>query len=333
LPTSLGLWIGFNLLVVLLLVLDLGLLHRKQREVRVAEALWLSLGYILLACIFAGGVFHFAGRQAGFEFLTGYLIEKSLSLDNIFVFVLVFSFFAVPAMYQHRVLFWGIVGALVLRGALILAGAQLIHSFHWIIYLFGAFLIFTGVKMLVLADAKPDISGNIVVRLARRWLRVSDAYDGKRFVTRRDGMFHATPLLLVLAVIEFTDLIFAVDSIPAIFAVTDDPFIVYSSNVFAILGLRALYFALAGIVHRFHYLKYGLALVLVVIGGKMIANGLYGPDFVPTEAALLVTASLIGGSILLSLVRPAPPQATETGWVPGTTTPKDSSTRKKEAQP
>jgi tellurite resistance protein TerC len=333
LPTSLGLWIGFNLLVVLLLVLDLGLLHRKQREVRVAEALWLSLGYILLACIFAGGVFHFAGRQAGFEFLTGYLIEKSLSLDNIFVFVLVFSFFAVPAMYQHRVLFWGIVGALVLRGALILAGAQLIHSFHWIIYLFGAFLIFTGVKMLVLADVKPDISGNIVVRLARRWLRVSDAYDGKRFVTRRDGMFHATPLLLVLAVIEFTDLIFAVDSIPAIFAVTDDPFIVYSSNVFAILGLRALYFALAGIVHRFHYLKYGLALVLVVIGGKMIANGLYGPDFVPTEAALLVTASLIGGSILLSLVRPAPPQATETGWVPGTTTPKDSSTRKKEAQP
>jgi tellurite resistance protein TerC len=333
LPTSLGLWIGFNLLVVLLLLLDLGLLHRKQREVRVAEALWLSLGYILLACIFAGGVFHFAGRQAGFEFLTGYLIEKSLSLDNIFVFVLVFSFFAVPAQYQHRVLFWGIVGALVLRGALILAGAQLIHSFHWIIYLFGAFLIFTGVKMLVLADVKPDISGNIVVRLARRWLRVSDAYDGKRFVTRRDGMFHATPLLLVLAVIEFTDLIFAVDSIPAIFAVTDDPFIVYSSNVFAILGLRALYFALAGIVHRFHYLKYGLALVLVVIGGKMIANGLYGPDFVPTEAALLVTASLIGGSILLSLVRPAPPQATETGWVPGTTTPKDSSTRKKEAQP
>jgi tellurite resistance protein TerC len=329
LPTSVGLWIAFNLLVVLLLALDLGVLHRKQREVRVAEALWLSLGYILLALIFAAGVFHFAGPQAGYEFLTGYLIEKSLSLDNIFVFVLVFSFFAVPAKYQHRVLFWGIVGALVLRGMLILAGAQLIHSFHWIIYLFGAFLIFTGIKMLVLADAKPDISGNIIVRLVRRWLRVSDVYDGKRFVTRRDGLTYATPLLLVLAVIEFTDLIFAVDSIPAIFAVTDDPFIVYSSNVFAILGLRALYFALAGIVHRFHYLKYGLALVLVAIGGKMIANGLYGPDFVPTEAALLVTASLIGGSILLSLLQPAPTQA-PTGWVPGTAKPKDSSTRKKE---
>ena len=183
-PTSVGLWIAFNVLVVLLLALDLGTLHRKQREVRIAEALWLSLGYILLALFFAAGIFHFAGRQAGYEFLAGYLIEKSLSLDNIFVFVLVFSFFAVPAQYQHRVLFWGIVGALVLRGILIVAGAQLIQSFHWIIYLLGAFLIFTGVKMLILADAKPDISGNIVVRLARRWLRVSDAYDGKRFVTR-----------------------------------------------------------------------------------------------------------------------------------------------------
>jgi tellurite resistance protein TerC len=332
LPTSVGLWIAFNVLVVLLLALDLGILHRKQREVRIAEALWLSLGYILLALFFAAGIFHFAGRQAGYEFLAGYLIEKSLSLDNIFVFVLVFSFFAVPAQYQHRVLFWGIVGALVLRGILIVAGAQLIQSFHWIIYLFGAFLIFTGVKMLVLADAKPDISGNIVVRLARRWLRVSDTYDGKRFVTRRDGMLHATPLLLVLAVIEFTDLVFAVDSIPAIFAVTDDPFIVYSSNVFAILGLRALYFALAGVVHRFRYLKYGLALVLLAIGGKMIANGLYGPDFVPTEAALLVTAILIGGSILLSLLRPAAAEA-PTGWVPGTAKPKDSSARKKEVQP
>jgi tellurite resistance protein TerC len=332
LPTSVGLWIAFNVLVVLLLALDLGILHRKQREVRIAEALWLSLGYILLALFFAAGIFHFAGRQAGYEFLAGYLIEKSLSLDNIFVFVLVFSFFAVPAQYQHRVLFWGIVGALVLRGILIVAGAQLIQSFHWIIYLFGAFLIFTGVKMLVLADAKPDISGNIVVRLARRWLRVSDTYDGKRFVTRRDGMLHATPLLLVLAVIEFTDLVFAVDSIPAIFAVTDDPFIVYSSNVFAILGLRALYFALAGVVHRFRYLKYGLALVLLAIGGKMIANGLYGPDFVPTEAALLVTAILIGGSILLSLLRPAAAEA-PTGWVPGTAKPEDSSARKKEVQP
>jgi TerC family integral membrane protein len=315
--TSPWLWIGFNLFVLALLALDLGVLHRRQREIRVAEALWLSLGYILLAVAFNAGVFYFRGPAAGYEFLTGYLIEKSLSLDNIFVFVLLFSYFAVPARYQHRVLFWGIIGALAMRAIMILLGAQLIQTFHWIVFLFGAFLIFTGVKMLVLADAKPNVADNVVVRLMRRWLRVSDDYDGQRFLTRRDGMLQATPLLLVLAVVEFTDLVFAVDSIPAIFAVTQDPFIVYSSNVFAILGLRTLYFALAGVAHRFHYLKYGLSLVLIVIGGKMIANGIYGEKSVPTEIALLVTAALIGGSIVLSLLWPRPAGPPLRGWIPG----------------
>jgi tellurite resistance protein TerC len=315
--TSPWLWIGFNLFVLALLALDLGVLHRKQRAIRVGEALWLSLGYILLAVAFNAGVFYFRGQAAGYEFLTGYLIEKSLSLDNIFVFVLLFSYFAVPAQYQHRVLYWGIIGALLMRAILVLLGAQLILTFHWIVFLFGAFLIFTGIKMLVLADAQPNVANNVVVRLMRRWLRVSDDYDGQRFLTRRNGLLHATPLLLVLAVVEFTDLVFAVDSIPAIFAVTQDPFIVYSSNVFAILGLRALYFALAGVAHRFHYLKYGLSLVLVVIGGKMIANGIYGEKFVPTEIALLITVSLITGSIALSLLRPRPAGPLMRGWIPG----------------
>jgi tellurite resistance protein TerC len=317
--TSIWLWLGFNLFVLTLLALDLGLLHRKQRQIGVAEALWLSLGYFILALIFNAGVFYYRGEQAGYEFLTGYLIEKSLSLDNIFVFVLVFSYFAVPAQYQHRVLFWGIIGALVMRWVLIVAGAQLIQTFHWIVFVFGAFLIFTGLKMLVLADAKPNVANNVVVRLMRRHLRVSDDYDGQRFLTRRNGLLYVTPLFVVLAVIEFTDLVFAVDSIPAIFAITQDSFIVYTSNVFAILGLRALYFALAGIVHRFHYLKYGLSLVLVVIGGKMILNGVYGEKVMPTEIALLITAILIGGSIALSLARAGRrlPSDGPSGWIPG----------------
>jgi len=316
--TSPWLWVGFNLFVLALLALDLGVLHRKQREIRIGEALALSLGYVLLALVFNAGVFYVRGQAAGYEFLTGYLIEKSLSLDNVFVFVLLFSSFAVPPQYQHRVLFWGIIGALAMRCALILLGAQLMQTFHWVVFVFGAFLIGTGIKMLVMADAKPNVANNIVVRLMRRWLRVSDDYDGPRFLTQRNGVLHVTPLLLVLAVVEFTDLVFAVDSIPAIFAVTQDPFIVYSSNVFAILGLRALYFALAGVAHRFHYLKYGLSLVLVVIGGKMIANGIYGEKFVPTEVALLITAVLIAASVVLSLLRPKAGAEPPRGWIPGT---------------
>ncbi len=317
--TPLWLWLGFLAFVLALLALDLGVIHRRQREIRVGEALWLSLGYFALAGLFNAGVFHFRGPQAGYEFLTGYLIEKSLSVDNIFVFVLVFSHLMVPPLYQHRVLFWGIIGALVMRGALILLGATLIETFHWIVYLFGGFLIVTGVKMLLAGEAKPSLENNRILAFARRRLRVTEEFHGERFFVRRAGVLWATPLFLALLLIEFTDLVFAVDSIPAIFAVTQDPFIVFTSNVFAILGLRALYFALAGIVHRFHYLKYGLSLVLVVIGAKMIANGVFGEKVVPVEAALAVTAVLILGSILLSFLWPRrqPAAALPTGWVPG----------------
>lgn len=315
-------WVGFNLFVLTLLALDLGVLHRKEREIKVGEALWLSLFYVVLALLFATVLFWTRGEQAGVEFLTGYLIEKSLSVDNIFVIVIIFTYFAVPAQYQHRVLFWGILGALVMRGILIFAGVQLIDRFAWMALFFGVFLILTGVKMLLVADAKPDIENNVALKFLRQRLRVTDAYEGKSFFVRRNGLLFATPLFLVLILIELTDVIFAVDSIPAILAISRDPFIIYTANVFAILGLRALYFALAGIVPRFIYLKYALSLVLIVVGSKMIANYFYGGKFIPTELALLITAVLIGGSIVLSLIRtrggtPTEPQVLPTGWVPG----------------
>lgn len=323
--TSIWLWIGFNAFVLTLLAFDLGILHRKEREIRVSEALWLSLGYVVLAVVFGAGLFWARGSADGLDFLTGYFIEKSLSIDNIFVIVLIFSYFSVPAQYQHRVLFWGILGALFMRGILIFAGVQLIHQFAWMALIFGGFLIFTGVKMLVVADQKPDIENNIVVKAIRRRFRLTDGYHGKSFFVRRNGVLYATPLFLCLVLVEFTDLVFAIDSIPAIIAITTDPFIVYTSNVFAILGLRALYFALAGIVPRFVYLKYALSLVLVVVGGKMVANYFYGGKFIPTEAALLVTLLLIGGAIALSLIRtrgaaPAEPARAPAGWVPGSPT-------------
>jgi tellurite resistance protein TerC len=318
--TSIWLWLGFNAFVLVLLALDLGVLHRKQREIGIAEALWLSLGYFLLALLFSAGIFWFRGEQAGFEFLTGYLIEKSLSLDNIFVIALIFGHFAVPLQYQHRVLFWGILGALVMRGLLIWAGAALITTFHWIVFVFGAFLVLTGVKMLLASDAKPDLARNRVVLLARRFLRITPDFHGEKFAVRRDGVLWFTPLFLVLLLVEVSDLIFAVDSIPAIFAVTQDPFIVYTANVFAILGLRALYFALVGIIHRFRYLKCALSLVLVVIGAKMILNGIFGEKVIPTEIALAITAVLIFGSIVASLLRKEADEggaAVTAGWVPG----------------
>lgn len=321
---SVWLWIAFNAFVLALLAFDLGVLHKKPRKIGVREALALSAVYVLLAAVFAVGVFHFRGEQAGYEFVTGYLIEKSLSLDNVFVFVLIFAHFAVPAEYQHRVLFWGIIGALVMRAILIALGATLIATFHWIVFVFGAFLILTAIKMLLAADAKPDLANNRVVAFVKRRFRVTDAYHGNRFFVRREGALWATPLFLVLVLVELSDLIFAVDSIPAIFAVSKDPFIVYTANVFAILGLRALYFALAGIIHRFRYLKYGLALVLLVVGAKMILNGAFGEKVVPVELALLITFVLIGGSMLLSVLRTrrgaAPPEgagAEFRGWVPG----------------
>jgi tellurite resistance protein TerC len=320
--TSVWPWLSFFALVLGLLALDLGIFHRKARAISLGGALWLSLLYIVLALLFAAGVFWFRGTEAGFQFLTGYLVEKSLSLDNIFVFYLLFSSFSVPAEYQHRVLFWGVLGALAMRGVLILAGVQLIHTFSWMALVFGAFLILTGIKMLQAADREPDLRRNLVLRSLRRHLRVTETYEGRYFLVRRDGALHVTPLFLVLVLVEFSDLLFAIDSIPAVLAITTNPFIVYTSNVFAILGLRALYFALAGIVPRFIYLKYALSLILVLVGAKMVANHLFGENVIPTPWALLATAGLIGGAIILSLIRtrdnerPARPVA-PTGRVPG----------------
>ena len=314
-------WVGFNLLVLVLLAFDLGVLHRNHREVGVKESLWLSFGYFVLALCFSGVIFHFEGTQAGFEFLTGYLIEKSLSIDNIFVFVLIFSHFQVPAKAQHTVLFWGVLGALALRAALILAGSAILSAFHWVIYLFGAFLIITGIKMLITINQVPDLSGNRLTQFMRKHFRVTVDYAGEKFFVRQNGLRLMTPLFIVLVLVEFSDVVFALDSIPAIFAITKDPFLVYTSNVFAILGLRALFFALSGIIHRFHFLKYGLSIVLVLVGGKMLINGYFGP-VIPTEWALLATLLIIGGSVVASIVRTRSQQPHETkdealrGWVP-----------------
>jgi tellurite resistance protein TerC len=335
--TSIWGWLGFTAFILALLAFDLGVLHRKRREIGVREALLLSAGYVAIALLFGIGVFWLGGAETGWQFLTGYLIEKSLSLDNIFVIFLIFAYFGVPKAYQHRVLFWGILGAIALRAALIFAGVTLIDRFHWVVFIFGAFLIATGVKMLIAAQAQPDLAKNKIVRLLRRRLRVTETYDGDKFVVRRNGALWATPLLLALVLVEVTDLVFAVDSIPAIIAITQDPFIVFTSNVFAILGLRALYFALASVVPRFRYLKYGLALVLVLIGGKMIVNGWFGEKTIPTEIALLLTALLIGGAMAFSMIktRKAPPVLAPqdlTGWIPGSPAralPSETAARKK----
>jgi tellurite resistance protein TerC len=306
---SLGLWIGFNLFILALLAFDLGVFNRRGHETSTRQAIWLSIGYVAMSGVFAGLVFYTRGAEAGWQFTTGYLIEKSLSLDNVFVFVLIFSHFAVPKAYQHRILFWGILGALVMRAALIFAGTALIQEFHWVIYLFAAFLVLTGLKMLFASDSEPNPENSLIVRLAKRTGRVTDRTDGDRFFIRQNGVLFATPLFLVLLMIEASDLIFALDSIPAIFAVTTDPFLVYTCNVFAILGLRALYLVLADVVHKFRYLKQGLALVLVVVGTKMLLNAWFEAKIIPTEAALAVTGLLIGGSILLSWLRPEAPKA------------------------
>ena len=300
-PTILK-WILFNAFVLLMLALDLGVFHRKAHAVKVREALIWSAVWIVLALAYNVFVYHWRGPQAALEFFTGYLIEKSLSVDNIFVFVLVFSFFQVPAEYQHRVLFWGILGALVMRGLFIAAGAALLASFAWIVYVFGAFLIFTGLRMAVQKEHHVNVERNPLVRLVRRVMPVTDGYRGGRFFTLESGRRAATPLFLVLLAVEFTDLIFAVDSIPAIFAVTRDPFIVYTSNVFAILGLRSLYFALAGIVHKFHYLKLGLGIVLVFVGVKMLLA--HSPFKIPIGVSLAIVGGIIALSIVTSLLRP-----------------------------
>jgi tellurite resistance protein TerC len=297
---SIWIWVAFNLFVLAMLALDLGVFHRKAHVVSFREAgIWTAV-WVALAFVFNAGVWHFMGPQKGVEFLTGYLIEKSLSVDNIFVFALIFSYFAVPAQYQHRILFWGILGALVMRAAFIAAGAALITNFHWIIYVFGAFLIITGLKMALAPDKGLEPERNPVVRLVRRLVRVTDRYDGQKFFVREGGAWAATPLFLVLVLVEATDLVFAVDSIPAIFAITTDPFIVYTSNVFAILGLRSLYFLLGGVMEKFEYLKLGLAGILVFVGGKMALVDVYK---IPSAVSLAVISSILLLAIAASLFR------------------------------
>lgn len=304
------LWLGFNLFVLALLALDLGVFHRKAHVVSVKEAAIWSVVWIGLALLFNAGLYFFwntfspssaySNSEAALAFFTGYLIEKSLSVDNIFVFVLIFSYFAVPAAYQHRVLFWGIIGALLMRAVLIAIGATLLKEFHWIIYVFGAFLIFTGIKMARHRQEQLQPERNPVIRLFRRLMPVTQEYHGEKFFIRRGGTLLATPLFLVLLMVESTDLVFAVDSIPAIFAVTNDPFIVYTSNVFAILGLRSLYFVLAGIMHKFQYLKLGLSVVLTFVGLKMVLTDVYK---IPTGVSLGVIATILTVAIVASLWR------------------------------
>jgi tellurite resistance protein TerC len=301
---QLWLWVGFNLFVLALLAVDLGVFHRQAHVVSLKEAAGWSVAWIALALTFNAGVYATMGGQAGLEFLTGYLIEKALSVDNIFVFVLIFAYFQVPPKYQHRVLFWGILGALLMRGGMIFAGALLIKQFHWIIYVFGAFLVFTGLRMATQSEHAIEPEANPVVRLVRRFIPVTGQYHGQRFFVRQPvdagGALRlvATPLFVVLVLVETTDLIFAVDSIPAIFAVTTDPFLVYTSNVFAILGLRSLYFLLAGVIHRFHFLKLGLSVVLVFVGAKMLLSDVYK---VPIGLSLGVIALILVAAIGASL--------------------------------
>ena len=302
---QLWLWLGFNVFVLAMLAVDLGVFHRRAHEVSLKEAAAWSAVWISLALCFAYGIYHFRGPQPGLEFLTGYLIEKALSVDNIFVFVLVFSYFNVPSRYQHRVLFWGILGALVMRGTMIAAGAALIHRFHWVIYLFGGFLIVTGIRMATHPMHAIAPEANPIIRLVRRLVPVTDQYHGQSFFIheRIGGRLRrvATPLFVVLVLVETTDLIFALDSIPAIFAVTTDPFLVYTSNVFAILGLRALYFLLAGVIHRFHYLRLGLSAVLVFVGVKMVLADVY---HVPIGLSLGIIALMLAASVAASLLFP-----------------------------
>lgn len=301
LDVGLGFWFGFNAVVLGLLAVDLGLFHRKAHVVSVKEAATWSAVWVALSLGFNAGVFIFAGSEYGVQFLTGYLIEKSLSIDNIFVFVLIFTFFAVPPQFQHRVLFWGVLGALVMRGLLIAAGSVLLDEFHWVIYVFGGFLVLTGVRMALQGEKQIDVEKNLLVRLFRRVMPFTNDYHGQRFFVRQKGVLFATPLFLVLLVVETTDLIFAIDSIPAIFAITDEPFLVYTSNVCAILGLRSLYFLLAGIVDRFHYLKPALALILVWVGSKMLLTDVYK---VPVAVSLAVIGILLAIAVVASLVFP-----------------------------
>ena len=305
---DLWMWVAFTAVVLGMLFLDLGVFHRDAHTVSKKEAAFWSVLWISLSLVFNAGIYFLYGKERALEFLAGYLIEKSLSVDNIFVFLLLFSYFSVPAVYQYRVLFWGILGALVMRGFFIGLGAALLHHFHWVIYLFGAFLVFTGIKMLAKEDEQTDPENNPAIRLLRRFMPITRGYEGQRFLIQRDGRWFATPLLVVLVTVESTDLVFAIDSIPAIFAVTDDPFIVYTSNVFAILGLRALYFLIAGIIDLFVYLRYGLGFVLSFVGIKMLLADIYP---ISIGVSLSIIAGILTTSVVASLLFPPKPANTD----------------------
>ena len=302
--TNIWFWVGFIAFVLAMLSLDLGVFQRKVHEVKPKEAaLWTAV-WVGLALIFAGGLGWFYGSEPALTFLTGYVIEESLSMDNIFVIVLIFNYFAVPKQFQHRVLFYGIVGALIMRGIFIALGTALLAKFEWIIFVFGAMLVITGVRMAFKHDERFDADQNPIVKMVRKIFPLTSDFDGKHFFTMQNGRKMATPLLLVLILVEFTDLIFAIDSIPAIFGVTRDPFIVYTSNIFAVLGLRSLYFLLASVIERFHLLKYGLAIILTFVGVKMLIERWV---HIPILASLAVIVGVLVLSIIASLIWPPPP--------------------------
>lgn len=295
-----ALWIGFTVFVLAMLTIDLGVFHRKARDVKFKEAIGWTVVWVGLAAIFNFGIWYYFGHQKALEFLTGYLIEEALSVDNVFVFLIIFAFFRVPKEFQHKVLFWGVVGAQVMRAIFIFAGAAMIQRFHWVIYIFGALLVFTGFKLLFQKEGDIHPDRNIIYRLGRKIFPTVNEYRGDKFFTRENGKLFATPLFLVLITVEATDLLFAVDSIPAIFAVTTDPFIVYTSNVFAILGLRSLFFVISGVMDKFHYLKVGLALVLIFVGVKMLIVEFYK---IPILVSLGAVVGLLGASIVASMIR------------------------------
>ncbi len=301
------LWLLFIGIVITLLVVDLGVLHKDNHVISVKESLWMSAGYITIAVLFGGWIWWEMGPDSGMNYLTGFFVEKTLALDNIFVISLIFAYFAIPRIYQHRVLFWGILGVIILRGLMIGVGATLVSQFSWILYIFGAFLVLTGIKMLFMSDHEKDMGDNKLIKFLRKHLRVTDElHDHKFFIKKPDPQTgklrrFATPLFLALLMVEFVDIIFAVDSVPAIFAITTDPYIVYTSNIFAILGLRALYFALAAMMHRFIYLKYALSAVLIFIGGKIFWNQIIGK--MDPAISLSITLAILGSGIIFSLLK------------------------------
>ncbi len=295
-------WIGFHVFVLAMLALDLGVFHKKNHNVSVKESLIWTGVWVSLALIFNYGVYHYIGEREAYEFLTAYVLEKSLSVDNIFVMTLIFSYFKVESKYQHRVLFWGILGALVMRILFIVGGVALINKFHFILYFFGAFLVYTGIKMLISGgDEEINPAEGVIYKLAKKYFRMTDQYEGEKFFVIKNGLRHMTPLFLVLLIIESTDLIFAVDSIPATLSVTKNAFIAYTSNIFAILGLRSLYFAFAGVVQLFRFLSYALSVVLVFIGVKMLIEGWYK---IPTSYSLAFVLGIIALSVILSILIP-----------------------------